>query len=195
MSIVFIVLYPLGAISIHLPINRIPFLRNTYLVKKIPAIHMPIQLLALVMMIGGMALGIKIGQDLGYFASSRHVKAHLVIGFIVCVVLILFQPLLGALQHRHFKRTGKKSAFGYAHRWLGRGAIILGIINDGLGLQLAENDIIVPTSTYIRNFVIAGVLLFIWAGLALWDTFSSKTDAPVETKREAVAENEVRVGA
>jgi len=195
MSIVFIVLYPLGAISIHLPISRIPGLRNSYLVKKIPAIHMPIQILGLVMMIGGFALGIRIAQDLGYF-DRKTLPAHMIIGFIVVLAIILFQPIAGYLQHRYFKRTGGKSIFAYTHRWIGRAAIILGIINDGLGLQLAENDIIVPTKTYIRNFVIAGVLLFIWVGFVVYDTFIRKEEAisVADTKRVTPVEAEqVRV--
>jgi len=171
MSIVFIVLYPLGAISIHLPIERIPYLKNTYLKKKVMAMHVPIQLIAFVMMVGGMALGIRIGHDLGYLEHPVH--AHVVIGLLVVCIIIVFQPIMGILQHRYFKKTGGKSIFAYVHRWIGRGAIILGMINNGLGFQLAENDIEVPTSSYIRNFVLLGVLLFIWLGLIVYDMFRS----------------------
>jgi len=195
MSIVFIVLYPLGAISIHLPIASIPGLRNTYLVHKVPAIHVPIQILGLVMMIGGMGLGIKIASTLGYLDTPKHVQAHIVIGLLVPCIIILFQPLLGMLQHRFFKKTGKTSVFGIAHRWIGRGAIILGIINDGLGLQLAKNDIIVPKSTYVRNFVIAGVLFLIWVGVAVWDNFRSQPPKMVEKKGEKIVDNGVMTDA
>ena len=161
MSIVFIILYPLGAISIQLPIQRISFLRNTYLRNKVPAIHAPIQLLAFVMMVGGMALGIRIAHDLGYLGSPVH--AHIVIGLLVVCTIIVFQPILGILQHRYFKKNGGKSVFGYIHKWVGRGAIILGIINNGLGFQLADDtDVIVPIGSFIRNFVLAGVLGLIW---------------------------------
>jgi uncharacterized membrane protein (DUF485 family) len=169
MSIVFIVLFPLGAISVHLPIDRISFLRNTYLRNKIPAIHAPIQMIGFVMMVGAMALGIRIAHDLGYFSGKT--QAHIVIGLLVTSTLILIQPLMGILQHRHFKKTGGKSVFAYIHRWVGRGAIILGIINNGLGFQLAQNDIIVPTRSYVRNFVLAGVLLFVYVALIAYDQF------------------------
>jgi hypothetical protein len=187
MSIVFIVLFPLGAISIHLPISRIPILRNSYLVKKVPAIHMPIQILGTVMMIGGLALGIRIAQDLGFF-SGRGVAAHMVIGLIVVLTIIVFQPAAGYLQHQYFKRTGGKSKYAYIHRWIGRGAIILGIINNGLGLQLAQEDIEVHSKTWTRNFVIAGVLLGVWVGLVLYDTFVRKEEAVsvANTKRMPV---------
>ena len=167
MSIVFIVLFPLGGISIHLPIDRIPYLNKTYLRKKVVAIHAPIQLLGLVMMIGGMGLGIRLGYDVGYLKNP--VQAHPVIGLIVVCTIIVFQPILGILQHRHFKKTGGKSIFAYMHRWIGRCAIVLGIINNGLGFQLASTNVIIPNSSYIRNFVFAGGMVSIWLGLVLYD--------------------------
>ncbi|KAF3904969.1 hypothetical protein AA313_de0200399 [Arthrobotrys entomopaga] len=172
MSIVFIVLYPLGAISVHLPIDRIPLLRNTYLRNKIPAIHAPIQILGFVMMTGGLALGIRIGHDLGFF--NRSVPAHMIIGLIVTSTIIVFQPVLGVLQHRYFKRTGGKSVFGYIHRWIGRCAILLGMINNGLGFQLAQNDIEIPARSYIRNYTILGALVTVWLGLVIYDQFFRK---------------------
>ncbi|OBT54678.1 hypothetical protein VE04_05686 [Pseudogymnoascus sp. 24MN13] len=169
MSIVFIVLFPLGAISIHLPIDRVPYLKNTYLKKKVMAIHVPIQVLGSVMMVGGMALGIRIGQDLGYLRHPVH--AHVVIGFVVVCTIIVFQPIMGILQHRHFKKRGDKSIFAYLHRWIGRGAIILGMINSGLGFQLAQTNVIVSTGSYIRNYVLLGFFVSIWLSLVLYDEF------------------------
>jgi hypothetical protein len=176
MSIVFIVLYPLGAISVHLPVDRMPLLRNSYLKQKIAAIHAPIQLLGFVMMIGGMALGIRIAHDLDFFSSP--VPAHIIIGLLVTCTIIVFQPVMGVLQHRYFKRTGGKSIFGYIHRWVGRFAILLGMINNGLGFQLAKDDIEIPTKSYVRNFTILGVLVTIWLGLVVYDEFSRKTQRP-----------------
>ena len=190
MSIVFIVLYPLGAISIHLPIDRIPFLRNTYLKNKIMAIHAPIQILGLVMMVGGMALGIRIAHDLGYL--SHPVNHHIIIGLVVVCTIIVFQPIMGSLQHRHFKRTGGKSIFAYIHRWIGRAAILLGIINNGLGFQFAQTDIIVSTSSFVRNFVIAGVLVFIWVGLVVYDTLGTRASRTASNNPEDDTLNEKR---
>lgn len=172
MSIVFIVLYPLGAISVHLPIDRMPLLRNTYLRKKIMAIHAPIQLLGFVMMVGGMALGIRIAHDLGYINNPVH--SHVIIGLVDCCIIILVQPLLGFIQHQHFKRTGGKSVFGHVHRWVGRCAIILGMINNGLGFKLAENDRVIHKSSYIRNYTLMGILVAVWLGVIIYDEFRSK---------------------
>jgi hypothetical protein len=172
MSIVFIILYPLGAISIHLPIDRIPYLRNSYLRNKVPAIHVPIQILGSVMMLGAMGLGIRLAHDLGYL--ERPVPAHVVIGLLVVCTILVFQPIMGILQHRHFKRTGGKSVFAYIHRWIGRGAIILGVINNGLGFQLASINVVIPTSSYIRNFVLFGILGGVWLGLVAYDQFRTR---------------------
>jgi hypothetical protein len=174
MSVVFIILYPLGAISVHLPIDLIPGLRNSYLRKKIPAIHMPIQILGTVLMIGGFGLGIRIAHDVGYLSGPVH--AHIVIGLLVVSVILLIQPAMGILQHLHYKRTGNTSAFGYVHRWVGRVALVLGIVNNGLGFQLAAQDgVDVPVGSYIRNFVIAGGLFLICVGLIIFDWSRSRS--------------------
>ncbi|KAM0255538.1 hypothetical protein ACHAQJ_005685 [Trichoderma viride] len=177
MSIVFIVLYPLGAISIHLPIEHIPYLRNTYLKKKIMAMHVPIQLIGFVMMIGGMALGIKVAQFVGFLHNP--IRAHVVIGFIAVLTIILFQPILGIMQHRHFKKTGGKSIFAYLHRWIGRGSVLLGMINTGLGFQLAQKNVIIHRSSYVRSYVILGILVSIWVAFVIYDEFRLRKSAAV----------------
>ncbi|OCT52261.1 hypothetical protein CLCR_08923 [Cladophialophora carrionii] len=162
MSIVFIVLFPLGAISMHLPLRG---------VRVTTRIHAPIQILGLAMMIGAMGLGIDIADvDLNFFARDTSTKAHVVIGLLTCSVLILFQPALGLLQHLHFRRTGKKSIFAYIHRWSGRVAICLGWINSGLGFQLVPISL-VSTGSLVRNFVLMGVLGAVWFLLVGWDGY------------------------
>jgi len=172
MSIVFIVLYPLGAISIHLPIERIPYLKNTFLKNKVTAIHRPIQLLGAAMMVCGMALGIRIAQYVGYL--NHPVPAHPIIGLIVVCTIIVFQPIMGFLQHRYFKNTGGKSIFAYLHRWLGRCAIALGMINSGLGFQLATTSVIVPNRSYILDYVFLGFFVSIWFSLIVYDEFRAR---------------------
>ena len=162
MSIVFVVLFPLGAISMHGPLRGI---------RVTTRIHLPIQLLGLAMMIGALGLGIDIANvDLNYFAKTSSTKAHVVIGLLTCCVLLLFQPALGLAQHVYFKRTGKKSVFAHIHRWTGRVAICLGWINSGLGFQLVP-IILVKTSTLVRQFVLMGLLGGLWFGLIWWDGY------------------------
>jgi hypothetical protein len=52
MSIVFCVLFPLGAISMHLPTDSVPWFRNTYLKNRVTGWHVPIQAIGFVMMVG-----------------------------------------------------------------------------------------------------------------------------------------------
>ncbi|KAG0645466.1 hypothetical protein D0Z07_8686 [Hyphodiscus hymeniophilus] len=163
MSIVFLVLYPLGAISLHLPLPH--FLRK---IKIVPWVHVPIQILGLAMMIGALGLGIDIANDLHFF-TSRTIPAHVVIGLLTTSTIIVIQPALGILQHLHFRKTGERSVWGYIHRWTGRVAIILGMINQGLGFQLLGIGTVVHTHSLVRNFVILGVLGGIWFALVMWD--------------------------
>jgi hypothetical protein len=177
MSIVFLVLYPLGAISLHLPLP--PFLRK---IRIVPSVHAPIQILGLAMMIGAMGLGIDIARELDFFSGS--VPAHVVIGLLATSMIILIQPAMGILQHLHFRKTGEKSIYGYIHRWNGRVAIILGMINQGLGFQLVGIGIEVHTHSLVRNFVILGVLGVLWFALAMWDFLGG-----VMRKKQRVVEN------
>lgn len=179
MSIVFLVLYPLGAISLHLPLP--PFLRK---IRIVPSVHVPIQILGLAMMIGAMGLGIDIARELDFFSAGVSVPAHVVIGLLATSMIILIQPAMGILQHLHFRKTGRKSIFGYIHRWNGRVAIILGMINQGLGFQLVGIGTIVHTHSLVRNFVILGVFAGIWFALAMWDCIRG-----VIRKKQSVPEN------
>jgi hypothetical protein len=162
MSIVFLVLYPLGAISLHLPLPY--FLRK---IRIVPSVHVPIQILGLAMMIGAMGLGIDIAKDLHFFSES--VPAHVVIGLLATSMIIVIQPVMGILQHFHFRKTGGKSMYAYIHRWNGRVAIILGMINQGLGFQLVGIGTVVHAHSLVRNFVFLGILGGIWFALAMWD--------------------------
>lgn len=63
--------------------------------------------------------------------------AHPVIGLIVICGLFL-QPFLGFLHHRLYASHGSPNVATRPHRWTGRILIRLGIINAGLGLDLAN---------------------------------------------------------
>ena len=152
MSIVFIVLFPLGAISLHLPLKGY---------RVIPFVHAPIQVLGLAMLIGAMGLGIDIAKnDLFYFSGT--VPAHVAIGLLTCSMIILLQPAMGLLQHQYYKRHGERSIFSHIHRWNGRIFIILGWVNSGLGLHLARQMGLIGSHSFVRNFVLMGVLGGLW---------------------------------
>merc|ERR1711881_560505 len=66
------------------------------------------------------------------------VDRHAIIGTIVVAILILL-PVGGYIGHHMYKSRGR-NLMGLAHAWGARFAIILGIINGGLGINLAGED-------------------------------------------------------
>lgn len=189
MSIAFLVVFPLGAISLHLPLPR--FMRK---VRIVTSVHAPIQILGLAIMIAAMGFGIDIAKELHYFLGpARSVPAHVIIGLLATSTIIVVQPAMGILQHLHFRKTGRKSTFAYVHRWTGRVAIILGMINQGLGFQLVGIGTVVDSSSLVRNFTFTGVLASVWFALLMWDWLNgaSKNKESLagteEEKREGIA--------
>lgn len=90
-------------------------------------------------------------------------QAHPIIG-IILVVVLFFQPFLGLLHHTMFKRYSRRVIWSYGHIWLGRVAITLGIINGGLGLQLAQRTAFYPPhkSIIIGYSVTAGIIWLVY---------------------------------
>ncbi|KAI7786825.1 integral membrane protein [Diaporthe eres] len=89
---------------------------------------------AMIGVIVGLGLGIKAGTL--YNRTKNFNTAHQVIGIIV-FIFILAQFTLGFMHHRVFKKTQQTTKFAPIHIWLGRAAIILGIVNAFLGFPLA----------------------------------------------------------
>lgn len=121
MIVAFAILFPFSALGLHI-------FPSTRTVK----VHASLQLVTLALAIAGMGLGIIMVKNLNLTWSY-----HPIIGIIVVSYLVLFQPFIGLLQHRRFRKTGDKSSLAYIHRWSGRIIIVLGIINGGLGFHLA----------------------------------------------------------
>lgn len=149
MGIAFVLLFPSFGLLTALPIRGI-----------IVKAHAPLQIITLCLAIAGMGLGIKMGRD-----NDVMDDPHPILGLIVIGLLIMFQPAMGLLQHLHFRRTGGKSIFFLVHRWLGRLAIILGVITGGLGFRLAGigRNPNTPKSAVIAYSVIAGVMGLVYA--------------------------------
>ena len=64
--------------------------------------------------------------------------------------------MLGQIHHVMFKKYHERTVWSYAHIWLGRVAIFLGIVNGGLGLQLADNTS-TGTIAYAVVAAVAGI--------------------------------------
>ena len=69
------------------------------------------------------------------------------------------QPALGYLHHRHFVAHQSRGVISYAHIWYGRLLMAVGVINGGLGLQLAA----APSAVVVAYAVIAAVVFVCYA--------------------------------
>ncbi|KAK4984730.1 hypothetical protein LTR50_006409 [Elasticomyces elasticus] len=121
-ALAFVILFPAGAISIRL--------------LSFPGLiwfHAALQILAYVIFIVAFGMGVWMAVYLRMLDQT-----HVIIGIVLFVVLF-FQPILGILHHLGFKKYSRRTYWSHGHLWLGRAIITLGIVNGGLGLQLAGN--------------------------------------------------------
>ena len=164
MALAFVVLFPLGASWMRF-----------FQFKGLVWFHAGWQLLTYCIALAGLGLGIHLAMELEevrpltLHGSLEHEKiltnrqwnttnGHPIIGIIV-VGALLIQPILGLAHHLKFRRTGRPTILGLAHRWWGRVFLVLGAINGGLGLKLAEED----RTPIIVYSVLAGVFFSVWA--------------------------------
>ena len=120
--IAFVALFPVGGILIRLA----NFAGLIW-------VHTAVQIFAYVVYIAAFVLGV--GMAVNAHMMS---KAHPLIG-IALFMILLGQPVFGWLHHKLFKKYGHRTFWSYAHLWHGRVAILLGMVNGGLGLQLAHS--------------------------------------------------------
>lgn len=154
--VTFVLLFPIGAIMIRL----LSFPGLVYL-------HAAWQLIALALACVTLGLGLWLANTLDYRDRS-----HAIIG-IVAISGILVQPFTGLAHHLIYTRRGRPNVATYPHVWWGRAFIILGIVNGGLGLDLAD-DTHGGKTAYI---VVAALMGALWIGvdvLALVRGFRSR---------------------
>lgn len=145
MGLVSAVLFPLGAIFIRLG-------GNIWL-------HASMQLLSFLLLVSGLALGIKLAQ----YTDQLWGNTHTTLGLVV-VAMFVIQPLLGLAHHFLFVKTLSRNVFSYLHIWYGRALMILAVVNGGLGLQLAGNS----KGGTIAYSVVAGIFGVAYIGTTLW---------------------------
>ncbi|KAL2824125.1 hypothetical protein BDW59DRAFT_88444 [Aspergillus cavernicola] len=137
MGVAFGIIFPLGAILLRV-------IRSKFGVHA----HAACQLLGYALMIAGLATGIRIGKIL----DRLHNNGHTILGTVI-VVFLLVQPIAGFWHHYRFKKTQSTGIWTHIHIWVGRIFLLLGIINGGTGLKLADNT----TGGIIAYAVVAGV--------------------------------------
>jgi hypothetical protein len=143
LSVVFVVFFPSSALTLHLFPSP----------KVVSRIHAPLQIFNSLVALVGMGVGISCALDLDELNGY-----HPIIGMVAISMLVAFQPIMGLVQHLHYRKHQSKTLFAYAHRWLGRLCILLGIINGGLGFMYAGGlgDDAVPTGAVIVYSVLSG---------------------------------------
>lgn len=135
-ALVMAVLYPLGSLLM-------PLLGRWW-------VHGAWQFVSFCLMWVAFGLGVKSAKDRGILFD----QAHTILGTVV-ICLFAAQPVLGYVHHRQYVKVQGRSAVSYVHIWLGRVLIVLGVVNGGLGLQLADER----NSLVIAYSVVAGIVL------------------------------------
>jgi hypothetical protein len=160
MSLVFVVLFLLSALTLYVPYSN-----------RVRHIHAPLQVITIILMLVGLGLGVKLGNQVSNLDGY-----HMVIGYLIVAWMVVFQPTLGLLQHLHFRKVGNRSVSGHAHRWLGRVVILVGVINGGLGFKTAgdigSDD--VPSYSVAVYSVFAVVIFLIYIAVLVWPKSSPK---------------------
>lgn len=144
-SLAFVILFPAGAIAIRLA--SFP---------GVVWVHGAFQVFAFLVYVAAFGLGVYLATEMNML--EHH---HPIIGITV-LVLIFFQPILGFLHHTLFRKYSTRTFWSYAHIWVGRIAVTLGIINGGLGLRWADSMGMSSKGGIIAYGVIAGLVWVVW---------------------------------
>ncbi|KAK3622612.1 hypothetical protein LTR56_022077 [Elasticomyces elasticus] len=122
-SIAFVAIFPSGAILVRLA--SLPGLAW---------IHGGLQIFGYAVFIAAAGLGIFMANRDDYLQEP-----HAIIGILLLAVLF-FMPIVGTIHHKMFKKVQKRTMWSYGHIFTGRIGIVLGMVNGGLGLQLANAE-------------------------------------------------------
>ncbi|KAK6524662.1 hypothetical protein TWF281_011564 [Arthrobotrys megalospora] len=163
MGLAFAVFFPLGAIIIRV----LPGPHKA-------DVHMVVQIIGFGLSVAGLAYGVMLAEDMRYLKET-----HPIIGMVVMGGLF-FQPIVGLIHHWLFKAKGKRTILAYIHTYWGRVLLILGIVNGGLGLALADNT----TGGTIAYSVVAGVMGLAWLSASVLYYVRGGSKVPMGSKLE-----------
>ena len=120
-SLAFVAILPIGAILVRLTSFR-----------GLVWTHGGLQVFGYAVFVVGAGLGVFIANGAAYLG-----EAHAIIGMIL-LGIFFFMPFIGIIHHKVYKKVQKRTLWSYSHIFTGRIGVILGMINGGLGLQLAS---------------------------------------------------------
>ncbi|EGP87634.1 unnamed protein product [Zymoseptoria tritici ST99CH_3D1] len=174
-AIAWIIIFPIGGIII-----RVLNFRGLVWV------HAGIQALGWLLFVAAVGLGLHNAIKLDLLSTR-----HIILGLVVFCLFAL-QPVFGLLHHLRFKKTGSRGIWSYIHIWIGRVAIVLAMINGGLGLADAR--------TFYRRWsivygVIAGVFgLAYIASIVFGEAKRSKKIKSAQSSDVADSDRDASVG-
>jgi hypothetical protein len=151
-------------------------------------VHGIFQIIAYVIFLAAVAMGVWMATHINMLTDK-----HPIIG-LVCVALLFLQPFLGFIHHFAYKKYSRRVFWSYAHIWIGRFVITLGIVNGGLGLQLSQRIGFNPPSqtVIIAYAVVAGVMWLLYIASAIYGEnkrrkaqYTAVSQGPPPYKREA----------
>ncbi|KAL2834343.1 hypothetical protein BDW59DRAFT_156282 [Aspergillus cavernicola] len=153
-SVAFVLLFPGFALVLYIYPSRYT----------VAWIHAPLQVFAVCLALAGLGTGISVSKDLRELAGY-----HPIIGYFAICGVVLIQPVLGVMQHLHFRKSKEKSLYGFSHRWLGRILSSLGIVNGGIGFYYAYGmNPDIPRGAPISYGGICGGVGVIYVGVIHW---------------------------
>ncbi|OOF99748.1 iron reductase domain protein [Aspergillus carbonarius ITEM 5010] len=153
-SVAFVLLFPNFALLLYIVPSR----------RTVPWVHAPLQLFAVLLALAGFGVGVSVSKDLQEIGGY-----HPVIGYVAVGGVVLIQPILGIMQHLHFRKTGTSSLYGVSHRYLGRFFAALGVINGGIGFHYATaKNPDIPQASPLAYGIICGSMFLIYVSVILW---------------------------
>ncbi|KAK6438108.1 hypothetical protein LTR95_005695 [Oleoguttula sp. CCFEE 5521] len=150
-SLAFLVFFPIGGILI-----RVANFSGLVWV------HAGMQMLAWLIYLVAFGMGVWLATN-----TDDIKKAHPIIGIALFLVLLV-QPALGWMHHKMFKKKRTRTAWSWSHIGIGRLAILVGMVNGGLGLQLdgdTEKKHVVPYAIVAVVFGLAYIAAIVWGEL------------------------------
>ncbi|KAK3318162.1 hypothetical protein B0H66DRAFT_602762 [Apodospora peruviana] len=157
-SVAMVGLFPLGSMLMRVLPGRIALW-----------VHAIFQVLSLCVYVAGAGLGIYLVRMVqiplggGSLLTNEATRYHPIIGLVILAVLLI-QPIIGYIHHRRYKKLLRRQSWSYLHIFNGRIAITVGIINGGLGLNLAN-----ASAFHKRVYIIvAAVMWGLWMVIAIF---------------------------
>ncbi|KAK6441938.1 hypothetical protein LTR95_001826 [Oleoguttula sp. CCFEE 5521] len=170
-SLAFLVFFPIGGILV-----RVANFSGLVWV------HAATQMLAWLIYLIAFAMGVWLAIN-----TNDIKEAHPIIGIALFLVLLV-QPALGWLHHKMYKEKRSRTAWSWAHIGIGRLAILVGIVNGGLGLRLAgdiERTHVVP---YAIVAVVSGLA---YVGAIVWGEMKRRRNKAGEQYKRQPDSNEL----